>query len=385
MPAAPWGTYFQRRLWVPYWYEAGGTLLSPTYTDRGIRDEIMASDILDSDTYDQIMNQFRITGGIADFTVAMQPFYDDALMVLNRNSLHLVAGTQGTLTDTVVKELTSEVGCLARKSVVVQGPNVFFLSDNGVYGLTFIEQYNLRGIDTPLSITIQPYIDRINKSLANHSVGIYFNNRYWLAVPLDAADGTSAYGNNTVLIYNFLNKGWESIDTYGDSRFNILNFHIGKSGARNVLYIVTSTGGLHEVDANEGNNDSLSVDPSQSVPITPPIQSRLVSRGYDLGSVDRKRFTDAQIQMQALDTQSECNLSISFSSQDPDNAELINTTETLIGEKLGNGDTANVRTRLGGIRGFTGTVIIDRIDGSPKIISVAASASLTNRQIISQN
>jgi hypothetical protein len=385
LPAAPWGEYFQRRLWVPYWYEVGGTLLAPTYTDRGIRDEIMASDILDSDTYDQIMNQFRITGGIADYTVAMQPFYDDGLMILNRNGLHIVAGTQGTLADTVVKELTSEVGCLARKSVVIQGPNIFFLSDNGVYGLTFIEQYNLRGVDTPLSITIQPYIDRINKSLADHSVGIYFNNRYWLAVPLNAADGTPAYGNNTVLIYNFLNKGWESIDTYGDSRFNILNFHIGKSGARNALYIVTSTGGLHEVDADEGNTDSLSVDPSAPVPITPPIQSRLVSRGYDLGSVDRKRFTDAQIQMQALDMQDECNLSISFSSQDPDNAEFINTTETLIGEKLGNGDTANVRTRLGGIRGFTGTVIIDRIDGSPKIISVAASASLTNRQIISQN
>jgi len=385
MPAPPWGTYFQRRLWVPYWYEVGGTLLIPTYTDRGTRDEIMASDVLDSDTYDQIMNQFRITGGIADFTVAMQPFYDDALMVLNRNSLHLVAGTQGTLTDTVVKELTSEVGCLARKSVVVQGPNVFFLSDNGVYGLTFIEQYNLRGIDTPLSITIQPYIDRINKGIADHSVGIYFNNRYWLAVPLDAADGTPAYGNNTVLIYNFLNKGWESIDTYGDSRFNILNFHIGKSGARNALYIVTATGGLHEVDSVDQDNDILSVDSLSSTPALPAIQSRLVSRGYDLGSMDRKRFTDTQIQMQALDTQSECDLSISFSSQDPDNAELINTTETLIGEKLGNGDTANVRARLGGIRGFTGTVILDRITGSPKVISVAASASLTNRQIISQN
>jgi hypothetical protein len=289
------------------------------------------------------------------------------------------------LADTVVKELTSEVGCLARKSVVVQGPNVFFLSDNGVYGLTFIEQYNLRGIDTPLSITIQPYIDRINKGIADHSVGIYFNNRYWLAVPLDAADGIPAYGNNTVLIYNFLNKGWESIDTYGDSRFNILNFHIGKSGARNALYIVTATGGLHEVDSVDQDNDELSVDPLESTPSLPAIQSRLVSRGYDLGSMDRKRFTDTQIQMQALDTQSECNLSISFSSQDPDNAELINTTETLIGEKLGDGDTANVRARLGGIRGFTGTVILDRITGSPKVISVAASASLTNRQIISQN
>jgi len=385
IPAPPWGTYFQRRLWVPYWYETGGTLLVPTYTDRGTRDEIMASDILDSDTYDQIMNQFRITGGIADFTVAMQPFYDDALMVLNRNSLHLVAGTQGTLADTVVKELTSEVGCLARKSVVIQGPNVFFLSDNGVYSLTFVEQYNLRGIEMPISVNIQPYIDRINKGLADHSVGIYFNNRYWLAVPLDSrVNADDAAGNNTVLIYNFLNKGWESIDTYGDNRFNILNFHIGKSGERNALYIVTTTGGLHEVDVNEESNDTLAVDPALNA-VTATIPSKLVSRGYDMGTMDRKRFTDAQIQMQALDIESDCNMQISFSSQDPDAAESINTTSVLIGEKLGNGDTANVRTRLAGIRGFTGTLILDRISGSPKINSIAVSGAATNRQIISQN
>jgi hypothetical protein len=385
MPAPPWATYFQRRLWVPYWYEVGGTLIDPTFTNRGIRDEIMGSDILDSDTYDQIMNQFRITAGIADFTVAMQPFFQDGLVVLNRNSVHLISGTQGTLSDTVVKELTSEVGCLARKSVAIQGNNVFFLSDNGVYSLTFVDLYNLRGVDMPISVNIQPYIDRINKSLADRATAIYFNNRYFLAVPLDSFVGAAnATGNNTVLIYNFLNKGWESIDTYGDARFNILNFHIGKAGQRNALFVVTTTGGVHEMDVTETNSDVLSVD-STSSSISSPIAARLTSRGYDMGTLERKRFTDAQIQMQALDIESDCNLQISFSSQDPDAAEAINTTNVLIGEALGNGDTANVRTRLAGIRGFIGTVIIDRISGSPKINSIAVSGAATNRQIITQN
>jgi hypothetical protein len=385
MPAPPWATYFQRRLWVPYWYEVGGTLTSPTFTNRGIRDEIMGSDILDSDTYDQIMNQFRITAGIADFTVAMQPFFEDGLVVLNRNSIHLISGTQGTLADTVVKELTAEVGCLARKSVAIQGNNVFFLSDNGVYSLTFVDLYNLRGVDMPISVNIQPYIDRINKSLADRATAIYFNNRYFLAVPLDSFVGAAnATGNNTVLIYNFLNKGWESIDTYGDARFNILNFHIGKSGQRNALFVVTTTGGVHEMDVTETNSDVLSVDPTSSA-ISSPIAARLTSRGYDMGTLERKRFTDAQIQMQALDIETDCNLQISFSSQDPDAAEAINTTSILIGEALSNGDTANVRTRLAGIRGFVGTVIIDRISGSPKINSIAVSGAATNRQIITQN
>jgi len=216
-------------------------------------------------------------------------------------------------------------------------------------------------------------------------VGIYFNNRYWLAVPLDSrVGGADAIGNNTVLVYNFLNKGWESIDTYGDSRFNILNFHIGKSGKRNALYIVTTTGGLHEVDVNEAENDVLAVDPALPT-VNASITARLTSRGYDMGSLERKRFTDTQIQMQSLDIESDCNLQISFTSNDPDAAETINTTSVLIGETLGFGDTANVRARLGGIRGFTGTLVIDRISGSPKVNSIAVSGSATNRQIITQS
>jgi len=186
-PGAPWGTYFQRRLFVPFYYDQSGTYSAPVYTSRKITDEIAVSDILDTTTFDQIENQFRVSGGTADYVVAMHGFYDDAMVVLNRNSLHIVANTQGSLTDTVVKELTSEVGCLARKSVVMQANNMLFLADEGVYGLTFLNDYNLRGTEEPLSKNIQPYIDRINKNIADKSVAILFNNRYYLAVPLDAA------------------------------------------------------------------------------------------------------------------------------------------------------------------------------------------------------
>jgi len=205
MPSPPWAVYFQRRLWVPFFYDVAGTSTSPTYTDKDQRDQIAASDILDGDTYDQIYSQFRITAGIADYLVGMYPFFNDYLMVLNRNSIHVVKGTQGGLGDTVVHELTREVGCLGRKTIAGQGNKVFFLSDNGVYGLEFQDEYNLRGFQEPLSKSIQPLIDRINAGLAADSVGVYFNNRYFLAVPLDSTAGADdAQGNNSILIYNML-------------------------------------------------------------------------------------------------------------------------------------------------------------------------------------
>jgi hypothetical protein len=386
-PAPPWGVYFQRRLWVPFYYTPAGTFNSPVYTDRKITDEISISDILDSHTFDQIANQFRITGGTTDYLVAMQGFYDDKLVVLNRNSLHLISGTTGSLSDTKVTQLTTEVGCLAKKSVVMKGNAMFFLSDDGVYAVEFLNDYNLRGADEPISKNIQPYIDRINKNLAAEAVGVLFNNRYYLAVALDSVVGANdALGNNTILIFNFLNKAWESIDTFGASDFIIKNIIIGSAAERNNLYAVTSLGGLHELEAIETSNDTLV---SGGAATSFSIDSSLTTRGYSLGNLDRKRFTDGQLTMQCVDG-GLGEYAISFAAEDPDNNQSIGTTTDFLGGTvLGTGaapedETGNIRFRLGGIRGYVGSLTLTRTIGSPKITSIKVTGSVTNRQIISQ-
>lgn len=389
-PGAPWGIYFQRRLWVPHYYTPSGTYNAPVYTSTKITDEIAVSDILDTTTFDQIENQFRISGGTADYVVGMHGFYEDKLIVLNRNSLHQIKGTQGSLLDTEVTELTSEVGCLARKTIVSRGNMMMFLSDDGVYAVEFLNDYNLRGADEPISKDIQPYIDRINKNYADKSVGILYNNRYYLAVPLDSVAGADdAHGNNSVLVFNFLNKGWESLDTFGDSRFLIENFILGSAGVRNNIYAVTSNGGLHQLEAADTSIDRLSVSNTANIVVTPTINSSLTTRGYDFKSMDRKRFTDAQLVMQNLAGENG-EYSISFAAEDPDDSQFIGTsTDFLGGEVLSpsspnEAETAGIRCRLGGIRGYTGTLILTRTIGSPKVNSIKVSGSITNRQIISQ-
>jgi len=386
-PAPPWGVYFQRRLWVPFYYTPAGLFNDPTYTDRKITDELAVSDILDSHTFDQIANQFRITGGTTDYLVAMQGFYDDNLVVLNRNSLHIINGTGGSLNDTKVTQLTNEVGCLARKSVVMKGNAMLFLSDDGVYAVEFLNDYNLRGADEPVSKDIQPYIDRINKNLASEAVGVLFNNRYYLTVALDTTAGANnAIGNNTILVYNFLNKAWESIDTFGASDFVIKNLIIGSAAERNSIYAVTSLGGLHELEAAESSNDILV---SAGAKISVLINSSLTTRGYDIGSLERKRFTDGQVTMQCVGG-GLGEYQISFAAEDPDNTQPIGSTTTFLGGTvLGTGsspedETGNIRFRLGGIRGYVGSLTLTRTIGSPKVTSIKVAGSVTNRQIISQ-
>ena len=389
-PGAPWGVYFQRRLWVPHYYNSSGAYNAPVFTSTKITDEIAVSDILDTTTFDQIENQFRISGGTADYVVGMHGFYDDALIVLNRNSLHIIQGTQGSLLDTQVKELTSEVGCLARRTIVARGNMVMFLSDDGVYAVEFLNDYNLRGADDPISKNIQPYIDRINKDYADRAVGMLFDNRYYLAVPLDSVAGANdARGNNAILVFNFLNKGWESLDTFGDSRFLIENFVIGSAGVRDNIYAVTANGGLHQLEAVDSSVDRLNVSNVGDGLVTSSINASLITRGYDLGTMERKRFTDAQVVMQNLVGETG-EYSISFAAEDPDSAQLIGTTTQFLGGEIlspstvNEAETAGIRCRLGGIRGYTGTMILTRTQGSPKINSVKVAGSVTNRQILSQ-
>lgn len=389
MPAPPWAVYFQRRLWVPYFHENGGTALSPTYTDKRERDQIAASDILDGDTYDQIFSQFRITAGIADYLVGMYPFFNDYLMILNRNSVHVVKGTQGSLLDTEVHELTREVGCLARKTIAGHGSRVYFLSDNGVYGLEFQDEYNLRGLQEPLSKPVQPLIDRINQSLADKSVGIYFNNRYFLAIPLDSVKGAGdARGNNSVLIYNMLNGAWESLDTYGEGLFSVMNIHVGQSSRRNELYLVNDVGGLHLLDARDNATDVYSLD-ALGTTDQQAVNYEVQTRGYNMGTLDRKKFSRAQVQLQSSNS-NVTDVDISFSSEDPDSAMLVaDVSDLLGGAGLAVGELATLRFRLGNPRGIFGSLTIHRKlvglapIGRPRVLSIKVDSIVTNRQTIS--
>lgn len=383
MPAPPWGVYHQRRLIVPYRYSQTGTTASPTFTDRDVRDELVISDILDSDTFDAIENQFRITAGIADFLVGAHPFADDHLLVFMRNSIHLISGMSGSLSDTSTHELTREIGCLARKSIVQHGSQVLFLSDNGVYAVEFLDAYNLRGVDLPLSDAIQDQIDRINASLAGGSVGCYFNNRYYLAIPMDSAAGAGdATGNNAILVYNFLNSGWESVDSVDDTRWDVLNFHIARAGERNDLYAVNSNGGVHKLDAADSDVDELALSPGEDIELLPVVSS-MQTRGYDAGLPDRKRWKRVTLQVEAASQP--CDYEIEFSTENPDSASLLGAFSTLEGQSLDANEGYSQRVRVGGYRGHSASVTITPTEGRPKVKALHVEADETNKSTVSQS
>jgi hypothetical protein len=218
---------------------------------------------------------------------------------------------------------------------------------------------------------------------------MFYDNRYYIAVPLDSEVGADdAQGNNTILIYNMLNKAWESVDTFAGGQFNIIDIHYGKVGARNALFYVNDKGGIHEANSNETPVDTVSLNPLGSS-TGYVVNYELQSRGFMLGDYGRKRFSAAQVQCQASGENT--NAVFSFSTEDPD-ASLyeVGTINGLIGQDLPPNESANLRMRLGGPRGFYGQLTIlpntsgSQLVGRPKINSISVDATITNRQTISQ-
>lgn len=377
MPAPPWAIYHQRRLWMPYLYTMAGSSGSPTITSRGVTDEIIASDILDQNTYDQIYANYRIASGGADYVVAIQPFSEDNLVVFNRNTIHLVRGVSADLSSTVVQEITREVGCLARKSVVQVGNQILFLSDNGVYAMTFEDLYNLRGASIPLSESINPIIKQINPDYAKNAVAIYHDNRYYLAVPIG-----SSTENNAILVYNFLTQGWESVDTVDTPNWNVRNLIRSGADSINKLYAVNSFGGIHVIDDRDDDNDVIINQVGYAA--TPhDIASYVTTRQYTAGTMDRKRYNSFELQLESSES-NESDANISLETENPDSVEALDSVSTLLGGKLGVGEDASVRGRCSNVRGYGAQFTITPIQGRPKIRAIKLTSQLTDLSISSK-
>jgi len=377
MPAPPWAIYHQRRLWMPFNYISSGSSGSPTITDREIRDEIIASDILDSDTYDQIENQFRIASGGADYVVALQPFAEDNLLVFLRNSIHLIQGISGDLEDTVVKEVTREVGCIARRSVKQVGNQVFFLSDNGIYSVDFGDLYNLRGSSLPISEAIDPLINRINPAYAMNAVAEYNDNRYYIAVPLD-----DSIDNNSILVFNFLNQGWESIDTIDQTGWNISNIIRAGSGGPNKLYAINSFGGVHILNERIDDSDVIVQSPGGTTS-SYYIDSLMVTRQYTQGVMDRKRFNSYEIQAESTSSNAS-DAGVSLESENPDSSTTLLTFSQSLGAVVPVSEDVSIRGRFGNIRGYGAQLTIDPTQGRPRIRTIKVVSQLTDLAISSK-
>jgi hypothetical protein len=286
--------------------------LGYTPTPRS-RDSVGVSNYLDFDHWDAI-DVFNFAEGSNDEVVAVAPWTLNEFVVFLRNSIYYVGvGTgryitgDGLASTAYMKNLVSDLGCVSKRSIVQADGGIIFLSDNGVYAMTpnpvgTNESMRLLTIANPLSAPIDDVIQRINRQYAYRSVGIYWNNRYYLAVPLD-----SSTDNNCILVYNFILKNWESVDTY-PTGFDIFSFAIGKKDNQRRLYGFDTDAGIFLLEDLEYDEYGASTGtpvlpfylPStlSSSSFTPnQIQGELKTRLYTFESLRDKRFSTIEVDL----------------------------------------------------------------------------------------
>jgi len=193
------------------------------------RNTIQVSHYL-SDSNWSSLDLFTINDGSNDSIVAITPWTLNEFVIFMRNSIFYAAAGVGANAsgdaaqedNSYIKSLATDIGCIAKGSIVQAGGGIIFLSDNGVYMLNPAgagsgfgntpEGMRLLTLADPLSAPINDVISRINYNAVGSAVATYWENRYYLSVPLD-----SSTRNNVTLVYNFINKAWESVDTYPEN------------------------------------------------------------------------------------------------------------------------------------------------------------------------
>ena len=352
-PRTTFGLFFANRLIVPQPSDSAYT--------------VIMSELLDTDEFRASTSQFRINRGTADRLIGFTPYLENQLLVFFRNSIHLINNVAVT-SAAAVFEITRQRGCVARKSIAASGPQIYFLSDDGVFTLQQgldpakglgVAISKVSGEAIPLSRPIQDQFKDVNFAAAEKACGIVFDNKYFLAV----ATG-SATDNTKVLVYDILNTAWTSIDSF-PSGFVIDDFVTvlhGSNPTKRRLFAVNDKG-WHLVD--EAATDITGTIGSASTTST-AITAKLKTRSFTLGNMEVKSWKRGQLGCEVNNGDA---FTVKVNTTDPDRTTTVHT-ESYSGsqeEKL-------IRFGSGRSRGYAANVEIDVTGGRPKFRHVSLDA-----------
>jgi len=303
--------------------------------------------------------------------------------------------------------LTDEVGCIARQTITQVGNQVIFLSDNGVYSTQFFDEYNLRGTETPLSEPINETIKRINKDQSTQAVAVYFENRYFIAVPVNKfrdnrtenpvpgefiteasallagiprenIENSVALRNNAILIYNFLNKQWESIDSVDSEDWDIENLIVSGEGSQRGVYAINRLGGIHKIDARLQGDDLINVSIGSSN-LTRDVKGSITTRQYTFGNMTRKNWKEFQMHVESS-ADNNSNFDLSAETENPDGTFALGTLNSFNGNAdLLKAEDVSIRGRIGNRRGHGIQFTVNNTQGRPRIRSLQTQGSTSFR------
>lgn len=233
----------------------------------------------------RIYQSFKINQGSADRLTALAKFNETTLVCAKERSIYVVSdifGDNETVANNArLNEVTRQYGCLAPRSWVQVGADLWFLGHRrGICSLRQTEVNAIQGVDVPVSRAIQPIIDRINWEHAAGVVAAAHDNRVYFAVPLD-----NSTRNNAILVYSTLTQAWAGYDE--SDATDVVDFVKFTYAGAVRLGFTTSSGFICLYE--DGYTDHTGT--TDGIITYNPISSILSTRAYGGRSAGIKRFT----------------------------------------------------------------------------------------------
>lgn len=357
-PNTTFGVFFANRLLIPQPADSKFTVL--------------ASEILDTDNYKESTSQFRLSKGSASGgIVAITSYLENQAIIFQRNSIFLINNIALTASAATF-EITRQFGCVARKSVAASGPQIYFLSDDGVMVLQQgldaakglgISVAKVSGEAVPLTRPIQDQIDQANFANADKAVGVTFDNKYFLAYPGSPTSTT----NDKCIVFDILQNNFSSIDSF-PSGFAIDDFVIidhGTNPTKRRLFACNDKG-WHLIE--EAATDITGTIGSGTTTST-AISAKLKTRSFTLGDMNVKSWKRGQLGVKVNNGDA---FTIKYNTTDPDRTNTVHTESY-----SGSAEEKLIRFGSGRARGFACGIEVDVTAGSPEIRHVTVEGIKT--------
>ncbi len=221
------------------------------------------SDIFDGHTFDRTANSKRTPTDGSQAITAINTYRKEEILVHTAFSTHSWNVSGSSVTAFSRLTLDAKIGCIAPRSVVVIGDDAFFMSaDFQIRSIKRTVQDLAFGVTNPISYFVPNLMDRINPAYAYRSAGVFYNNYYLLAVPLD-----NATHNNAVLAFDMLHQyqtpsGLAPICVGEWTNINVNQFIITSfSNIAKLHYLDDVDGSIKQMFDGSTNDDGTQIDP----------------------------------------------------------------------------------------------------------------------------
>jgi len=193
------------------------------------RNTIYASDILDPNVWDS-SNSIVVNGDDGDEITAIVPYYKNRIIVFKKRRIFQldIPPDSTSATDWIVSLISNNTGCVATGSAVQVSSDILFLSDNGIRSLVRSVADDFTSVGIPLSEVVKDVIQNINTESIRLATAIFYDNRYFLAVPT----GSNDY-NDTLIVYNTALNAFEGTWSPQVMQFTLTNYN--NEGSRAVF------------------------------------------------------------------------------------------------------------------------------------------------------